>query len=614
MRTRDDRPGIWSTWGLLLSGAWREVRQGGARLIGLILLFHLAIVVIAFPLIGWLFREALRAGGMAALDFGALRPGGGFGVSLALILVICLIAFWVVAVQFAVIVIALRRSRFGLPLTLRGLLRDLGGIARKLWRPSALPLAAYLFLLLPLTGFGFTTALAQGIAVPPFISGELLKESTTAIAWTLLMLALVLLNIRFALTLPVFALTDATGGRAMRLSWRITRGRAVVSLVGAILTVLVAAAIATVVLVILALVPTAIADEAAPDASPVVAAFSLGVAQVAGLLLTSLVTAAIGAVLVAFLARFKARLPEDLQLREPARGPEPRLGRGAVVALLTALCAAVAVGLGAAALPSMHRLAAYPDTFVLAHRGFTEGGVENTICSLEAAAEAGADLVEMDVMQTKDGRFVVMHDAKLSRLAGTDAAVKDLTLDELTAITVRAGDHECAIPSLDEYVTRAAELGMPLLIEIKMGGADTDDHVALLVAELESLDALERNIYHTLDAASAAELKHLRPDLTVGYIMPFAGGGVPDTPADFLVVEEWSASDEMQRDTEAAGLGFLVWTVNEETAIRQHLRRDTDGIITDRPDVALAARSEMGEEAGLADALLDALDRFVVVF
>jgi len=83
---------------------------------------------------------------------------------------------------------------------------------------------------------------------------------------------------------------------------------------------------------------------------------------------------------------------------------------------------------------------------------------------------------------------------------------------------------------------------------------------------------------------------------------------------DFLVVEEWSASDEMQRDTEAAGLGFLVWTVNEETAIRQHLRRDTDGIITDRPDVALAARSEMGDEAGLADALLDALDRFVVVF
>lgn len=615
MRTRFERPRIWSTWGGLLADAWRSVRAGGSRLIGLMLLFHLAILVIGFPLIGWLFREALRAGGMVAIDFGALKPSGGLGVTLLLVVVIAVLAFWIVSAQFAVIVIALRRSRLGLPLGAGALLRDLGGVARKLLRPSSLPLLGYLFVLLPLTGFGFTSVLAQGIAVPPFISGELMKSPGTSVAWTVLMLAFVVLNVRFALTVPVFVLTDATGWRSLRLSWRITRGLAVIPLLGAILTILVAAAIATLALVIAALVPTAIADEAAPDASPVVAAFSLGAAQLTGLLLTSLVTALVAAVLVAFLVRFAERLPEPFRLREPEPGREPRIGRRAAAILLAAGAAVVALALGAAAIPTMHRLSEHPETLVLAHRGFGEGGVENTVCGLEAAARTGADLVEMDVMQTKDGRFVVMHDANLSRLAGQDVAVKDLTLDELTGITVRdLIGHECAIPSLAEYVTRAADLGMPLLIEIKLGGADTPDHVERLVAELESLGALDTNIYHTLDAASAAELKRLRPDLTVGYIMPFAGLGVPDTTADFIVVEEWSATEDMQRDTAAAGLGFLAWTVNGESGMREHLRRGTDGIISDHPDVALAAREEMDEETGLADTLIDALTRFVVVF
>jgi glycerophosphoryl diester phosphodiesterase len=42
-------------------------------------------------------------------------------------------------------------------------------------------------------------------------------------------------------------------------------------------------------------------------------------------------------------------------------------------------------------------------TQVLAHRGFIQGGVENTLPALQAAAKAGADRVEFDVMETKDG-------------------------------------------------------------------------------------------------------------------------------------------------------------------------------------------------------------------
>src|SRR5690606_35668225 len=210
-----------------------------------------------------------------------------------------------------------------------------------------------------------------------------------------------------------------------------------------------------------------------------------------------------------------------------------------------------AIGFGTAAIDTLQRLSDAPDTLALAHRGFSDGGVENTISGLEAAHAAGADLVEMDVMQTRDGEFVAMHDATLGRLAGRSDSVKDLTLAELTSIMVHdMRGHEDLIPSFADYVTRAQQLEMPLLIEIKLGGGESPDHVERLVDELERLDALENNIYHSLDAPSVDRLKRLRPDLTVGYTMAFAAVAAPDTPADFIVPEEWSATDELQRSAE----------------------------------------------------------------
>lgn len=619
-----ERPKMWRSWGHLLADAASAVRAGGLRLIGMIVLFQVLLLIIVAPLLGWLFREALRAGGMSALDLGSLHVGAGLWATLGLVILMCVLASWVTVLQYTLIVIALRRAHLGLPLSPRAMVRDSGRVARKLLRPSSLPLLGYLLVLVPLAGFGFASTLTRGLAVPPFVTGELMKQEVSAILLTAVMLGIVVLNIRFAIGVPLFVLTDAPGGRSLRLSWRITRTRTVVSLVGAVVTVLVAAGVITFGIAIAAIAPTAVVDDVAADAAPTVAAFALGAAQVLSLLLTSVVVAFISAITVAYLVRFRDRLPAGVQLHEPhtegADQPgrpgsgQPLLGRRGVATVGVACAVVLAVVLGALAIPTMNRLSQHPDTLVLGHRGFSAGGVENTICGLEAAAAAGSDLVEMDVMQTADGAFVAMHDAQLSRLAGVDAQVKDLTLEEITALTVHAEGHQCAVPTFAEYVTRAAELELPLLIEIKLGGADTPDHVERLIAELESLGVLERNIYHSLDAASVATLKHARPDLTVGYTMAFAAVDVPDTPADFIVVEEWTATQEMQDAAESAGLGFMVWTVNSEVAMREFLRRDVDGIITDHPDRAIAERAEIEAGSGMADLLMDALTRFVVVF
>ncbi|HUH53669.1 MAG TPA: glycerophosphoryl diester phosphodiesterase membrane domain-containing protein [Microbacteriaceae bacterium] len=615
--------GVWKVTFSLLRNAVKTVKRGGMRLIAAVFIMQLVVLVVALPVIRWIFTEALHASGMTGVDVSALTIGPGFPLTATLILLIVLLAFWLLAIQFAILSVLIARSSTGQSLSFKPVFKDLKPLVNKIFKPSSSALLFYLFIVIPVTGFGFASLLVERIAIPAFVTGELYKSTSGTIFMVIYLLTLGVLNTRWSLTTPIFTLTRATGGQSLRSSWKLTTGLGGIQIPLAVASIMLGAALATVVLVGLTLLPVWIADNIAPTAAPVVASIGLGVAEVLGGLLTSLVIALIMAVLFSYLQLHKDSLPKNRQLQslehddakqsqktEPKNKKRraPTLTFSIALVALTALLATVSYG-------PINDLAQKPQSLVLGHRGFSEGGVENTIGGLEAAAEAGADLVEMDVMQTIDGKFVVMHDVNLNRLAGQNVDVKSLTLAELTKITVKDQQgHTDLIPSLADYVNRAAELDMPLLIEIKLSGAETPNHVDELVTELESLDALDSHIYHSLDPASVARLKRIRPNLNVGYTMAFAGVEVPDTPADFIVVEAWTATEKMQKEAYAAGLGFMVWTVNDVPTMREHLRRGTDGIITDHPDLTIKARKEMQRERGLAGVMWDMLDRFVTVF
>ena len=53
-------------------------------------------------------------------------------------------------------------------------------------------------------------------------------------------------------------------------------------------------------------------------------------------------------------------------------------------------------------------------TLVIAHRGASHDHPENTVAAFRAAAEMGADGVELDVRRTSDDRLVVVHDPRLA--------------------------------------------------------------------------------------------------------------------------------------------------------------------------------------------------------
>lgn len=585
----------------LLGQALKAVRAVSGRLLLLIIATQLVITVIAFPLITWVFREALRANGMYALDTANFSFGAGFPLTLLLLFIIVFLVLLLVVAQFSMYLVVLHYPQR----SARQLLTAAAGVLRKTARASSIPLALYLLVVLPLSGFGFTSALVRGISVPNFVTGELEKEPLYAALMVAFYLALAYLNLRLSLTMPVFVFSKATGTASIAASWRMTRGIRSWPILVAVALILLCLALLSVAVLYVMLVPTLITDTLVPQASPVTAAVSLGIANVAFLILTGLAVALLAGVLTSF-----AKTRGDLVATDVPEVRHQKSRRPHAIAVAVGVVAATV--LGALSLPTLNAVADHPETIILAHRGFTKGGVENTIEALEAANAAGAEIVEFDTMQTKDGQFVVIHDTNLERLAGIKAHVKDLTLDELVQITVKDEQgHTGKIPSLVDYVTRANELDQPLLIEIKLSGAETETHVQDLIDVLEDNDLLNGHIFHTLDYASAQTLKTLRPDSTIGYIMPFAALGVPDTHADFLVLEESSAKRSMQNATGDAGLGYFVWTVNSDDAINLRLRQGVDAIITDHPDRALAARQRIDQETGLAGRLHDIMLSFV---
>jgi glycerophosphoryl diester phosphodiesterase len=108
--------------------------------------------------------------------------------------------------------------------------------------------------------------------------------------------------------------------------------------------------------------------------------------------------------------------------------------------------------------PSMERL---QQCRIVSHRGYYDnrGVFENTFAAFDQAQNEGVWGIEFDLRWTKDLHPVVIHDADLSRVFGSNLVVQQATLTELKS--------ECPlVPSLAEMIPRYGKK-MHLMIEIK---------------------------------------------------------------------------------------------------------------------------------------------------
>jgi glycerophosphoryl diester phosphodiesterase len=223
-------------------------------------------------------------------------------------------------------------------------------------------------------------------------------------------------------------------------------------------------------------------------------------------------------------------------------------------------------------------------TAVFAHRGCTEGFVENTIDAFVEAKRLGADGVELDVRLTGDGALAVHHDAEIpGRGVVADLAVADLPP---------------SVPLLGDVLS-ACE-GMVVNVEIKNAphdpGFDPTEAVAgVTAAVIAERGWTERVIVSSFQVATLRAVQAADGRLALGALWGFSdepGAALAEAAAGgFRAVHPFVSfvTPDLVGQAHELGLAVHVWTVNSPEDLRAMVALGVDAVITDRLSEALEA-------------------------
>ena len=224
---------------------------------------------------------------------------------------------------------------------------------------------------------------------------------------------------------------------------------------------------------------------------------------------------------------------------------------------------------------------------IIAHRGASFlSGEDNTLKSFELAIELGADMVEFDVRKTKDNVLIAFHDKNLNDLP--------VSLHDYATLEKEANQKGFHIPQLKE-VLNLCHGKIRMDIEIKESGYEAK--VVGLCTEL--LDYNEYTI-KSFKEKVIYKVKNLDSNITTGLLLGVKKAGFTKRiseyfpfvrlfrcKCDFVSPNELLATKDFLFRMKLAHYPVYVWTVNNEKGIKKFLKRKVEGIITDKPDVAL---------------------------
>ena len=224
----------------------------------------------------------------------------------------------------------------------------------------------------------------------------------------------------------------------------------------------------------------------------------------------------------------------------------------------------------------------------------------------------GSDGLEIDTHLSADGIPVVIHDPTLDRTTDRTGPVNALTAAELARVDAgfrfevdslfpfRGKGH--GIPTLDDVLAKHPHAR--IIIEMKGG----DPKLARAVgASVLKAGAVGRTCVSSFQQTSIDTIRAEHPEITTSASVrearwtlhrswvrwpwvseqPYFAFQVPEITGRLRVV-----SPAFVRQVHKQGQVMQVWVVNERADILRLLDWGVDGIISDRPDIAVATRDQ----------------------
>lgn len=252
---------------------------------------------------------------------------------------------------------------------------------------------------------------------------------------------------------------------------------------------------------------------------------------------------------------------------------------------------------------------------IIAHRGASAYTPENTLTAFAKAIELGANMIELDVRQTKDGHLIVIHDATVDRTTNGKGRVGDLTIDEIRALDAGSWFSDKfkneKIPLLEEVLIFIPD-SIELLIEIKentKSSPNIEDNVIELIRKYkpavtrygelnEAVGAVNRVIIKSFEDVILDSFRKSAPEIPLLKIfvcdIDFLGlviekglrlGSALNDRVQYLQSHWLCTTESYIKKTHERGYTIFAWDLNNESRMKKLIELGIDGIETDYPDL-----------------------------
>ena len=206
---------------------------------------------------------------------------------------------------------------------------------------------------------------------------------------------------------------------------------------------------------------------------------------------------------------------------------------------------------------------------MIAHRGLSGLEAENTASAFVAAGNRSYYGIETDIHKTRDGRFIVVHDNDLMRVAGSDLAVEDSTLAEAQKVTLRGKNGgfdraDLITPAFEDYLSICKKYGKHAVVELK--STFTDGEIDAIIGIVEGFGYLESTTFISFLYANLKKIRKRLPTQSLQYLF----SAYSDLIFDKLVedkldvdVNHRALTKELIDKFHGAGMVVNCWTVDD---------------------------------------------------
>lgn len=530
--------------------------------------------------------------------------------TILLLAVLLLLAALYTLFEIAAVCICFRQSRFQkVRTTLGRMVRSGLQSVLHFFRGGGPFLVLHLLVLIPLMQFSATSGIFTAMGIPDFLAYYMTKKEFLLPIYVAAIILCCLLSVRWVFSSVLFTQNQCSYRNARATSVQLVRGRFWQTFFSVLVwnccyfvALLVFLCLITVV-VLMVIRATGSDDLIMSQAMRILKLLI----QIVLWSFSFFATPICMAHLTALLEKRCVQMPEVV-LPEPiplSRSAKPFRRSTAV---LTACCFTVAaLGLNLSYVYSVFtgkanfRLALFQNPTVMAHRGLSADAPENTLYAFSDAISVGADFIELDVQQTRDGVLVVMHDSNLKRTTGVNKDIWDVDYADIQNLDAGSwfdpAYANARIPTLEEtlqFVDKRARLN----IEIKptKHGSDTlEQDVAELITQYQYTDAC---YVTSFSYSSLKKVKEVNPEIRTGYLMSVAYGQFYSLKyADAFSLNKVFVTSQVVNAAHQQGKQIFAWTVNSMSEVRSLCNLHVDSIITDDPVMVqnVISRDSTGE-------------------